>query len=88
MYKGMRRLCGEQNFQMIEDMVGAQNLVRQYLTFSSLRKRQIVESVFSNLQLNDAILYGNYKLPFAILAENAERPLNYARQDSNLRPSV
>ena len=65
----------------------AQNLARQYVTFSSVARRQIVKSVFSNLRLDDVTLDGEYRLPFAILAENADRPLNYARQDSNLRPT-
>jgi hypothetical protein len=43
---------------------------------------------FSNLRLDDVTLNGNYRLPFAVLAEDANCPLNYARRDSNLRPSV
>ena len=66
----------------------SQNLAKHYVTFPAIQKRQTVESVFSNLQLNDVNLYADYKLPFSILAENAHRPFNYARQDSNLRPSV
>ncbi len=66
----------------------AQNVSDQYVTFSPPQKRQIVESVFSNLQLADVSLYAEYRLPFSILTENANRPPDYARQDSNLRPPV
>ena len=66
----------------------AQNLSGQYLKLSSHGKRQIVKTVFSNLRLNDVTLYGDYKLPFAILAKNALCPFEYAREDSNLWPSV
>ena len=65
-----------------------QNLLARYVTFPPSQKRQVVESVFSNLQLDDVNLCGQYRLPFSILAKNAGSPLNYARQDSNLRPSV
>ncbi len=66
----------------------AQLLSRQYVTLKPPQKRQIADSVFSNLELDDVTLCAEYRLPFAILAKNANPPLNYARQDSNLRPSV
>ena len=66
----------------------SQNLVEHYVTFPAAQKRQAIETVFSNLQLDDVNLCAEYRLPFSILAENAHRPLDYARQDSNLRPSV
>ena len=66
----------------------SQNLVEHYVTFPAAQKRQTIETVFSNLQLDDVNLCAEYRLPFSILAENAHRPLDYARQDSNLRPSV
>ena len=65
----------------------AQHLAGQYVTLPAPQKRQIADSVFSNLQLDDVTLCGNYRLPFSILAENGNHPLNYARQDSNLRPT-
>ena len=66
----------------------SQNLAKYYVTFPTAQKGQTVESVFSNLQLDDLNLCAEYKLPFSILADNAQRPFDYARQDSNLRPSV
>jgi DNA invertase Pin-like site-specific DNA recombinase len=48
----------------------AQHISEQYVTFPSPKKRQIVASVFLNLQLDNVNLYGEYRLPFAILAEN------------------
>ena len=65
-----------------------QNLSLRYVTFSPSQKRQVVESVFSNLQLDDVNLCGQYRLPFSILAKNAGSPLNYAWRYSNLQPSV
>ena len=56
----------------------AQNLSAQYLTLKPPQKRQIVNSVLSNLELDDVTLCGTYRLPFAILAENANRPLKCA----------
>ena len=66
----------------------AQHLSRQHVMLKPPKKRQIADSVFSNLKLDGVSLCAEYRLPFAILAENANHPLNYARQDSNLRPSV
>ena len=54
----------------------AQHLVEQYVTFPPPQKRQIVDSVFSNLQLEDVNLCGDYRLPFSILAKNSRHPLN------------
>ncbi len=54
----------------------AQHLAEQYVTFPPPQRRQIVDSVFSNLQLEDVNLCGDYRLPFSILAENSHRPLN------------
>ena len=65
----------------------AQHLSRQYVTLKPPKKRQIADSVFSNLELDGVSLCAEYRLPFAILAKNTDRPLNYARQDSNLRPT-
>ncbi|MFB3894462.1 MAG: recombinase family protein [Phycisphaerae bacterium] len=62
----------------------AQRLPRLFVTFPGPQKRQVVAEVLSNLRLDRATLVGDYKLPFSILAENSSRPLNYARQDSNL----
>jgi len=56
----------------------AQHLAGQYVTLPAPQKRQIADSVFSNLQLDDVTLCGNYRLPFSILAENGNHPLNYA----------
>ncbi len=62
----------------------AQNLSRQYVTLKPPKKRQIADSVFSNLELDGVSLCADYRLPFAILAKNANRPFEYTRQDSNL----
>ena len=56
----------------------SQNLVEHYVTFPAAQKRQTIETVFSNLQLDDVNLCAEYRLPFSILAENAHRPLDYA----------
>jgi len=53
----------------------AQHLAEKYVTFPPPQRRQIVDSVFSNLQLEDVNLCGNYRLPFSILTENSHRPL-------------
>jgi len=53
-----------------------QLLAAKYVTFPSPKKRQIVDSVFLNLRLDDISLCGAYRLPFAILAENRTHPLN------------
>ena len=66
----------------------AQHLADQYVTLPSPKKRQIVNSTFLNLQLDDVNLCAEYRLPFSILAENAHRPLDYAWEDSNPQPSV
>jgi site-specific DNA recombinase len=55
-----------------------QDLAAKYVTFPSPQKRQVVESVFSNLWLEDVNLCGEYRLPFSILAENGHRPSKYA----------
>ena len=62
----------------------AQHLSRQYVTLKPSQKRQIANSVFSNLELDSVTLCAEYRLPFAILAKNANRPFNCAREDSNL----
>ena len=62
----------------------AQHLAENYVTFPPSQKRRVVESVFSNLWLADVNLSGEYRLPFAILADNARCPFNYPREDSNL----
>jgi len=54
----------------------AQHLAEQYVTFPSPQKRQITDSVFLNLRLDDVTLCGDYKLPFSILAENDNHPLD------------
>jgi hypothetical protein len=54
----------------------AQHLAEQYVTFPPPQRCQIVDSVFSNLQLEDVNLCGDYRLQFSILAENSHRPLN------------
>jgi len=36
------------------------------------------------LLVDEAKLYGEHRLLFSIIAENAHHPFNYARQDSNL----
>ena len=61
----------------------AQNLSKQYVTLKPSQKRQIANSVFSNLELNGVSLCANYRLPFAILAKNANRPVDYPQGDSN-----
>ena len=60
-----------------------QTLSKQYVTLKPLQKRKIVNSVLSNLELNDVTLCGTYRLPFAILAENANHPLKYPQGESN-----
>ena len=62
----------------------AQHLSRQYVMLKPPEKRQIADSVFSNLELDGVSLCAEYRLPFAILAKNTNRPLDYAREDSNL----
>lgn len=59
----------------------AQSLSRQYVTLKPPQKRQIANSVFSNLQLNGVSLCADYRLPFAILAKNANRPVEYSWVD-------
>ena len=54
----------------------AQGLAREYVTLRPSQKRQIVDSVFSKLRLDDAYVCGNYRLPFSILTQNSSRPLN------------
>ena len=56
----------------------AQHLSRQYVTLKPPKKRQIVDSVFSNLELDDVSLCAEYRLPFAILAKNSGHPFEYA----------
>jgi site-specific DNA recombinase len=63
-----------------------QGLAGQYVTFPVFQKRQVVDSVFSNLRLDSTTLCGDYRLPFAILAEDGHRPVNSGRVDSNHRP--
>ncbi len=60
-----------------------QTLSKQYVTLKPLQKRKMINSVLSNLELNDVTLYGTYRLPFEILAKNASCPLNYPQGDSN-----
>jgi hypothetical protein len=62
----------------------SQSLATQYVTLKPHQKRQVVNSVLSNSELDDVTLCGTYRLPFATLAENANRPLKCARQDSDL----
>ena len=54
----------------------AQNLAQQYVGFSPSQKRQVVDSVFLNLRLDTINLCGDYRLPFAILVENRNSPVN------------
>ena len=54
----------------------AQHLSRQYVTLKPPQKRQIADSVFSNLELGGITLCTEYRLPFAILAKNGNRPLD------------
>jgi len=56
----------------------AQNLSGQYVTLKPGQKRQIANSVFSNLELNGVSLCAEYRLPFAILAKNSNHPFEYA----------
>ncbi|MDH4203403.1 MAG: hypothetical protein OEV87_10995, partial [Phycisphaerae bacterium] len=53
----------------------AQDLSKQYVTLKPPQKRQIANSVFSNLELNGISLCAEYRLPFAILAKNANGPV-------------
>ena len=53
----------------------AQHLAEQYVTLPASKKREVVNSVFLNLQLDAVNLCGDYRLPFSILAENRCRPL-------------
>jgi len=52
----------------------AQCLSQQYVIFSPVQKRQVVDSVFLNLRLDDVTLCVDYRLPFSILAENRSCP--------------
>ena len=52
------------------------NLVAQYVTLPAGQKRRVVDSVFLNLSLDGVSVCGDYRLPFSILAENGEHPLN------------
>jgi len=54
----------------------AQDLARQYDTLPAGQKRRVVDSVFLNLTLDGVSLCGDYRLPFSILAENGDHPLN------------
>ena len=64
----------------------AQRLSQQYVVFSTLPKRQVVDLVSLNLRLDAVDLCGQYRLPFSILVESHRRPLKSGRQDLNLRP--
>ena len=64
----------------------AQHFVEQYVTLPVPKKREVVNSVFLNLQLDAVNLCGDYRLPFSILAENRRRPLDSGRLDLNQRP--
>lgn len=64
----------------------AQDLSAKYITLESLQERQITHSVFSNLQLDGVTLCGQYRLPFAILADNSAHSLNWRGRDSS-RPN-
>lgn len=52
-----------------------QTLSSQYVTLPANGKRRVVDSVFLNLHLNGVSVRGDYRLPFAILAENSNHPL-------------
>ncbi len=52
-----------------------QDLSSQYVTLPANHKRRVVDSVLLNLRLDGVSLDGNYRLPFAILAENGNHPL-------------
>ncbi len=65
----------EDNDKPVEILELAQSLSKQYVTLKPSQKRQIASSVFSNLLLNGVSLCADYRLPFAILANNANRPL-------------
>lgn len=60
-----------------------QNISIQYVTLKPSQKRQIANSVLSNLELNGVCLCANYRLPFTILAKNANQPTDYPQGDSN-----
>ena len=63
----------------------AQHLPERFVALPGPRKRQITDSVFLNLRLDGTTLDADYRLPFAILAENGNRPINSGREDLNLR---
>jgi len=65
----------EDNSRPMKIIELAQHLSRQYVMLKSPQKRQIANSVFSNLQLNGISLCAEYRLPFAILAKNANCPV-------------
>jgi len=65
----------ENNRDAVKIIEIAHHLVEQYITFPSPQKRQIVDSVFSNLKLKGANLCRYYRLPFSILVENNRHPL-------------
>ena len=55
-----------------------QDIANKYVSLKSSKKRCIVNSVFSNLSLDGVSLCAEYRLPFEILAKNAQYPPNYA----------
>ncbi len=83
-YEQLKSGLQEDNSKPLKILELAQSLSKQYVTLKPPQKRQITNSVFSNLTLNGVSLCADYRLPFAILAKNANHPVNYARQDSNL----
>ena len=65
----------EDNGKPLKILELAQDLSKQYVTLKPPQKRQIANSVFSNLELNGISLCAEYRLPFAILAKNANGPV-------------
>lgn len=79
----------KENFQKpLEIIELTQNIANKYVSLKSEQKRKLVKSVFSNLELEGVSLCADYNLPFEILTNNTKYPLKYARQDSNLWPTV
>lgn len=52
-----------------------QHLAGRYVTLPADQKRRVVDSVFLNVRLDGLNLCGDYRLPFSILAEDGNHPL-------------
>ncbi len=69
---GKQTKCGD----AVKVLELAQHLAAQYVALPAGQKRRVVDSVFLNLSLDGVSVCGDYRLPFSILAENGDHPLN------------